>query len=93
MKSGSYNIYSRSIDPESGKQKIKEVVSVSNQDADEAYWFGESIAIIDYEGSKVDQTTVFMSHNRHDVDISKIVAYEILMNQMVDQENEEEMVI
>lgn len=34
-----------------------------------------------------------MSHNRHDVDISKIVAYEILMNQMVDQENEEEMVI
>lgn len=48
MKSGSYNIYSRSIDPESGKQKIKEVVSVSNQDADEAYWFGESIAIIDY---------------------------------------------
>jgi hypothetical protein len=62
---------------------------VANQsETDDAYWFGESIAIFDFKGPIVDQSTVLMSHNRHDVDISKIVAYEILMNEMVKEEDE-----
>ena len=80
MKTGSYSIFSRYVDSKTEELKIKEAVKVKNENADSSYWFGESISIIYYGGSKVEQSTVFMSQNRHDVDISKIVAYEILMN-------------
>ena len=54
MKTGSYSIFSRSIDSKSLNPILKEVVTVKGEITDENQWFGESIAIIDFEGKKVD---------------------------------------
>ena len=53
-----------------------------NPNSDPNFWSGESVAIIDHSGEKIDQSYLFITQNRHGQKISKVLAFEILINKI-----------
>jgi hypothetical protein len=54
MKSGAVNTFSR--------YNMKSVIEIKgNPDADPMFWSGESVAIIDHSGEKIDQSNLFIT--------------------------------